>query len=158
MLVLSLAILITLIGSIAIFAVLESVLGWFLGNSTSDAFDVVWAGLLLQGGLLLGISLIAPINIWTWMVMMGGVGLSLLNSTRIRNRLFQSLRQILERVGWKGALLVLIGVGIYGSQSPCNYDTLLYHHQSTQWYSKYGSVQGVALLHYRLGFISSAFT
>ena len=80
MLVLSLAILITLIGSIAIFAVLESVLGWFLGNSTSDAFDVVWAGLLLQGGLLLGISLIAPINIWTWMVMMGGVGLSLLNS------------------------------------------------------------------------------
>jgi hypothetical protein len=158
MLVLSLAILITLIGSIAIFAVLESVLGWFLGNSTSDAFDVVWAGFLLQGGLLLGISLIAPINIWTWMVMMGGVGLSLLNSTRIRNRLFQSLRQILERVGWKGPFLVLIGVGIYGSQSPCNYDTLLYHHQSTQWYTKYGSVQGVALLHYRLGFISSAFT
>lgn len=161
MLVLSLAILIVVIGSVSLFAVLEAVLvgtpGKHISDDSSGEFDVVWGGLLLQGALLLGISLFVPVNFWIWLTIMGCVGLALSISKKTRNRVLQSLARINDKVGWKGALLVLVAVGIYGSQSPCNYDTLLYHHQSTQWYAKYGSVQGVALLHYRLGFISSAF-
>ncbi|MFN7735227.1 MAG: LIC_10190 family membrane protein [Pirellula sp.] len=157
MLVLSLAILIIVIGSVLLFSVLEAVLVGAQRTSTSEAFDVVWGGLLLQGTLLLGASLIVPVNLWIWLVMMGCVGMVLAFSKRTRFRALESLIQINDKVGWKGTLLVLLAVGIYGSQAPCNYDTLLYHHQSTQWYAQYGSVQGVALLHYRLGFISSAF-
>lgn len=157
MLVLSIAILIIGFGSVALFAAFEAVFGSSLGENTSDEFEGIWAGFLLQGAILLGASLGVPATIWIWLTIMGCAVLVALPLKGIRDRTRNYLIQFYNRVGWKALLLALLAVGMYGSQAPCNYDTLLYHHQSTQWYSQYGSVQGVALLHYRLGFISSAF-
>ncbi|MBM3966485.1 MAG: hypothetical protein FJ308_15690 [Planctomycetes bacterium] len=157
MLILCLAIPAILIVSVLLYTVLESVFFRIKPRGTSEDFDVLWAGLLLQSVLLLLISLFVPVNLWIWLTLAGCLSLIALLSQKVKSRLHATIHHVNQQVGWISILLILIGVVVYGSQAPCNYDTLLYHHQSTQWYAQFGSVRGVALLHYRLGFISSAF-
>jgi len=143
------AILIIGFGSVALFAAFEAVFGSSLGKNASDEFEGIWASFLLQGAILLGASLGVPGTIWIWLTIIGCAVLVALPYKAIRDRTRNSLIQTYNRIGWKALLLALLAVGMFGSQSPFNYDTLLYHYQSTQRYSQYGSVQGVALLHYR---------
>ena len=56
------------------------------------------------------------------------------------------------------AMLILVGISYFCSNTGFMYDTGLYHAQSIRWTEEYGAVKGIANIHERFGYNSSFFS
>jgi hypothetical protein len=117
----------------------------------------VWIGLVPLLSILLGLSLFMPLNSTTVMLAAVPNIVAGLNLRRARELLGQSILAF----GWGGLIgLLILAVAVAFSvsiQTVTHVDTGLYHYQSVQWFSEFGAVRGLALIHSRLGFASAWF-
>lgn len=129
-------------------------------NAFSRAGDrfllAVWMGSLTVAIALLAASLLGPltaaVSLLVMLVLLSGA--SMVPSARLALRHGLQVARGPSILGF-GALL--IGVAFYSSQPVSFYDTGLYHAGAIEWLSRFGSVKGLALLEWRLGFTSSWF-
>jgi hypothetical protein len=120
------------------------------------SWTTIWCGLLTQGCVALGLSLLGPLNLAAGVCGLLAAAALALGPVR------RSLARAVGELRVRGRDLLALGVlavvtALYCSQPPCNYDTLLYHHQLTRWLAEHGAVRGLVLIHYRFGFLSSSF-
>lgn len=112
-------------------------------NETDRWLTAAWTGLPLLANICLAASILVPVNGVTGAVIFFAVAL-----------LFPR-RQSANIPRW--IVLSAILIATFSSQPSIWYDTGLYHQQAVQWLAEFGAVKGVALLHNRLGFVSSWF-
>lgn len=112
-------------------------------NETDRWLIAAWTGLPILATICLTASIVVPVNAATGAAIFVACALSF-----PRNRLPDAPKWL--------ALLVIL-VALFSSQPSVWYDTGLYHQQSVQWIAGFGAVKGIALLHNRLGFVSSWF-
>jgi hypothetical protein len=115
-----------------------------------------WLGLLIIAAVLLGLSVVVPLSPAT-----GFCAIAVLAAIAAS---FRSVRR--DFATWFGLLTkpVVLGLGMLALAAALNatgfvevYDTGLYHYPLTRWLSTYGTVRGLALIHFRFGFSSSWF-
>ena len=129
----------------------------YLGYEIKEITSIVYAGLGLA-------TVYAGIYSLFWGVSLGAnVGMLLLCGGVIllgRKELFAFLKQQKNgRSKWKiifwGLLFLIFAYG--GSRGYLHFDSGLYHAQAIRWIEEYGVVPGLANLHCRLAYNSSAF-
>lgn len=112
------------------------------------AFYTVYAGYF---SLFTGIGWVANLGMWF---------LSLLVFFYGKKELYSYLKRGMEKTG-KGKMIFLFLLSIvfaYGaSRGYLHFDTGLYHAQAIRWIEEYGVIPGLANIHCRLGYNSSAF-
>lgn len=115
-----------------------------------------WLGLLTVAAILLGLSVILPLS--------PAVGLGLLtllavvaSSSKSVRRDFGISRRYLTKPAGFGLSVVALVAAWNATGLVEVYDTGLYHYPLTRWLSSYGTVPGLALIHFRFGFSSSWF-
>ncbi len=105
-------------------------------------------GLLILAGFLFAASMFARLTPL--------VGASIAGPGFAAALLSPKLTSGLRRRSW--LLLASLPVAWFVSSREVKfYDTALYHQQAVKWLSTFGLVRGVALIHFRLGFLSSWF-
>jgi hypothetical protein len=137
----------------AILALTQNSLFSHVGDRVITA---TWLGILGVAALLLGLSVMVPLS--------PAVGLSLIVvltaaalCSRAVRRDFRTVVAYLTRpMGLSFAVLALV-VAWNSTRFVEAYDTGLYHYPLTRWLSSYGTVRGLALIHFRFGFSSSWF-
>jgi hypothetical protein len=115
-----------------------------------------WLGLLTFATILLGLSIFLPLR--------PGISFTLLAMLTALAACFKRARDLLKfpRPGRTNSAIA--GVAILAAIAALNstrlvqaYDTGLYHYQLVRWLSEYGTVPGLALIHFRFAFTSSWF-
>jgi len=117
-----------------------------------------WAGLLLCSSGLMALSVLVPLG--------NGIAALILLVVATGSALRRRTRQIL--IGWlheagpAGLVpfaLLLVGLAILAAGDPANGgDYALYHYPVTRWFTEYGTVPGLTLLHTRFGTAASWWT
>lgn len=113
----------------------------------------LWLGLTMLGNIWLLLSLAVPLSTELGLISIatsGGV-ICLVKSIR------HGIKQLLS-VCWSSWVVIsclAIATSSLMSQRVLWLDTGLYHSGHIQWLSRYGTVPGVALIHYRFGFVTS---
>jgi hypothetical protein len=116
-----------------------------------------WLGLLVFASSLLGVSLLLPLR--------PGICFALLATMTALAARIKRDRYFLSRFVLSGSeKSTALGFGILATVAALDstrlvqaFDTGLYHYQVVRWLSEYGTVPGLALLHFRFGFSSSWF-
>jgi len=115
-----------------------------------------WLGLLTFATTLLGLSIFLPLR--------PGVSFALLAMLTALAACIKRARDLLKFPRSCRTNSAITGVGILAAIVALNstrlvqaYDTGLYHYQLVRWLSEYGTVPGLALIHFRFGFSSSWF-
>lgn len=115
-----------------------------------------WLGLLTLAAILLGLSVVLPLSPAV------GFGLFLILSTvagsvkSVRSD-FETLLRHLTRPVKLGFGFLVVVTALNATRLVEAYDTGLYHYPLTSWLARYGTVPGLALIHFRFGFSSSWF-
>jgi len=115
-----------------------------------------WLGVLILGAALLGLSVIVPLSPF--------VGVGVIAVLAVVAFLFRSVRQdfatafrlLTKPVAFALAVLAA-AVALNATRFVEAYDTGLYHYPLTRWLATFGTVRGLALIHFRFGFSSSWF-
>jgi hypothetical protein len=110
-----------------------------------------WIGLLAIAVGLLGVSLLMPVRPGVALV---GLLVALDRRTRAELRAYAAALTA-RRAGVAVAILAVCASA--AAQEVTWYDTGLYHYQAARWLADEGTVPGLALLHGRLGLVSSWF-
>ena len=119
----------------------------------------LWSGVGLVASALLGVSLVVPLSALAGAltaVVLLAIGILLyrrFGGGYEENDLPWRAKPILL-----GALVIAIGASALTSDRVTLYDSLVYHIGIAQWLHEYGTVPGVALIHNRLGHVSSWLT
>jgi len=115
-----------------------------------------WLGLLTIAALLLGLSVVVPLS-----PAVGFGAIAILSAIAVSAK---SVRQDFRTLFGSLTKPVMLGAGTLAIAAALNatrfveaYDTGLYHYPLTRWLSTYGTVRGLALIHFRFGFSSSWF-
>jgi hypothetical protein len=122
-----------------------------------DQFIIAtWLGLLTFATALLGVSIFLPLRPGISFILLGSMTALAASITRARDLLKFS------RIGRTNFVFVGIGnlaaiAALSSTRLVQAYDTGLYHYQMVRWLSEYGTVPGLALIHFRFGFSSSWF-
>lgn len=115
-----------------------------------------WLGLLTIAAVLLGLSVLTPLTPWVGfgvMIVFGGAAAC----TRAVRRDFSTLLiHTSGPVAFAFGILAVVAA-LNATRFVEAYDTGLYHYPLTRWLSAYGTVRGLALIHFRFGFSSSWF-
>jgi hypothetical protein len=116
----------------------------------------IWLGLLTMATTLLAFSAILPLS--------PAISFSILAILATAATCSKAVRQDLRIVLQSLTSSVVLSLGILAVIAALNstrlveaYDTGLYHYQLTRWLSEYGTIPGLALIHFRFGFSSSWF-
>lgn len=141
-----------------IFAILLIGLGSFtirIFVQEFDAMDALWSGLIACCAFLGIWNLFFPVELAAVLVV---AGIALAGLCWNRRWLAAQWGELWSRPGL-GLTFSLLGVGIaFRAAGPCEYyDTGLYGAQMVRWIQNYPAVFGLANVHGRLGFNSSAF-
>jgi hypothetical protein len=115
-----------------------------------------WLGLLAFATTLLGVSIFLPLR--------PGISFVILGSMTALAACSKKARANLKFLAGTANYAVLAGIAILAAIAALGstrivwaFDTGLYHYQIVRWLAEYGTVRGLALLHFRLGFSSSWF-
>ncbi len=136
-------------------------LNLFPGRSFTRAGDramlAAWLGLLacMLSGFVL--CLVVPLTPAAGCAVAAVFVTAGLASGRVR----QEILRLPALLRWRhiiGGAGLSAGIAFYCSQSISHYDTGLYHFGAVQWLSRFGMVQGMGLVHSRLGFVSAWFS
>lgn len=115
------------------------------GQSAQFEFTTIYAGLLIVSAILLAAALLVNLTpLVGLLAALPGMILYWRNSDRSKWHRYDF------------AILALIALFVSMREIDF-YDTALYHQQAVKWLAEHGLVRGVALLHFRLGFVSSWF-
>ncbi len=116
----------------------------------------VWLGIAVFSLLLLTASLVLALSPLAGIVLAAILVLISLwrRETRREIRAFSRALSPLMAIG---AFVLALGGAIYETQPVRYYDTGLYHFGLIRWLSRFGTVPGLALIHFRFGFASSWF-
>lgn len=133
-------------------------------TSADEVFDrlgdrlilCAWLGLLVLGSGLLAASLLFPLSPLVGAVF-GLAAVAAALSWRPAREEIALLRARLDRRLIVAFLGLAAGVALLTAQPVVWFDTGLYHASAIRWLSEFGAVDGIALVHYRLGFASSWF-
>ena len=116
----------------------------------------MWSGVAIVSSVLLGVSLIVPLS-----AVVGLLTAAVLVAAGVAlNRRFANGHEEND-LPWRlkpvvlGALVIAFGTSILTSDRVTLYDSLVYHVGIVRWLHEYGTVPGVALIHNRLGHVSS---
>ena len=116
----------------------------------------IWLGLLTFAVTLLGLSIFLPLR--------PGISFALLAMLTGLAACSKSARDLLKIPANCRPNSAIAGIGILAAIVALDstrlvraFDTGLYHYQLVRWLSEYGTVPGLALLHFRFGFTSSWF-
>jgi hypothetical protein len=122
-----------------------------------DQFIVVtWLGLLTFASTLLGVSIFLPLRPGISFLILGSMTALAAASKKVRTRLkFPPGRP--DGLAFAGIGILAAMVALGSTRLVWAFDTGLYHYQLVRWLSEYGTVRGLALLHFRFGFSSSWF-
>jgi hypothetical protein len=116
----------------------------------------MWSGLGIVSSALLGVSLIVPLTAVAGLLTVA----VLAASGTLLDRRFGNGHEPND-LPWRAkpivlaALVIAIGASILTSDRVTLYDSLVYHVGIARWLHEYGTVPGVALIHNRLGHVSS---
>lgn len=116
----------------------------------------VWLGIVLLCISLLTVSFFLPLSPTVGAAVAGllvAIALSFPHTRAEITALYLAISPAWLFAGF----VVAIGIAISTAYPVIWYDTGLYHFQFVNWLSKFGTVPGLALLHFRLGFTSSWF-
>jgi hypothetical protein len=137
-------------------AVLASVKFRFFYHFGDRIITAIWLGLLTFGVTLLGLSILVPLR--------PGIGFALMTVLTGLAGCRKSARDLLKIPSGCRTNSAITGIGILAAIAALDstrlvqaFDTGLYHYQLVRWLSEYGTVPGMALLHFRFGFTSSWF-
>lgn len=133
------------------------VVRYFFSNKDLDVFYSFWVGMFVLSGTLQYVSLFTSIDKYVL------ISISIVNlvfflfnikyfwSALVGVRVLANSKYILY------TLFLLITVAILANEPVVWYDTYLYHLNSVRWLTDYGSVNGLANLHNRLGINNISF-
>lgn len=115
-----------------------------------------WLGLLTIGAALLGLSVVSPLSPGISF----GLGAVLTAVALSAKAVREDFRRLLSCL--TGPVVLSLGVlaviaALNATRLVEAYDTGLYHYPLTRWLSRYGTIRGLALIHFRFGFSSSWF-
>ena len=116
-------------------------------------FAQAWIGLFALASLLLALSAVGPLSATVSLVLLAAV-MALCLFPRVRRDVAGTSLTAVQRAAFA---IVLLGVAWDAAGPVQLYDTGLYHYQVVRWLHQAGTVPGMALLYYRLGFSSSWF-
>lgn len=116
----------------------------------------IWLGLLTFSVTLLGLSILVPLK--------PGISFTIVAILTGLAGCSKKARDILKIPPGYSTNAAITGTGILAAIAALDstrlvqaFDTGLYHYQLVRWLSEYGTVPGLALLHFRFGFTSSWF-
>jgi hypothetical protein len=115
-----------------------------------------WLGLLTIAAILLGLSVVLPLSPAVGLSLVVLLGTVALSAKSVRREFERSLSYLTKPVGMS-LVVVAVVVALNSTRLVEAYDTGLYHYPLTHWLSSYGTVPGLALIHFRFGFSSSWF-
>lgn len=142
------------------FVIGTGILNLFQANcfrKIGDRFIVAaWLGVVILAILLLAVSLILPLSPLVGATAAIMVTILALRSLRTRKEVLTFFSSLPLKVIW-GFFASEICVAAYTARVVTFHDTGLYHFQVIQWLSRFGAVNGLALIHHRFGFTSSWF-
>jgi hypothetical protein len=115
-----------------------------------------WLGLLTLGSVLLAVALLFALSPLVGAVVGGGMAAAALASSAVRDELLSLLALLRPRL-LLGLLALAVGVAVATTQPVIWFDTGLYHESAIRWLSEHGVVEGIGLVHHRLGFGSTWF-
>jgi len=144
-------------------------IGWAIGaallhNLTGSAFPrrgdraylSLWLGIVVLASSLMAVSLVVPLSPWAGSATAAVLGAVALGQRGGRTELRRQWQGLQARRGWAIASGVFaLAVAFYGVQPVTLYDTGLYHFQMLRWLAQVGTVPGLALFFYPLGYPSS---
>lgn len=136
----------------------------FLQWTDATAFDrlgdrivlSIWLGVLVLGSGLLAVSLAVPLRPIVGAALAVAASASALMSAPVRDEV-RSLISLINPARAACLAACVSGVGLFTAQPVVWTDTGLYHAGVIRWLSQYGTVDGIGLVHFRLGFTSSWF-
>jgi hypothetical protein len=119
----------------------------------------VWLGIVTISISLLFVSIFVPLSLGvSWTIILLIIIITIVGQ---RSNLIIELKQIKESVAISNAtifFIAIVTVAGFVSRRIIWYDTGLYHFQLIRWYSQFGIIHGLALIHSRFGFNSSWFS
>ena len=122
-----------------------------------DQFIIsTWLGLLTFASTLLGVSIFLPLRPGISFVLLGSMTALAAGIKRARTRL-KIPAACLNKSAFAGIGILAVIAALSSTRLVRAFDTGLYHYQIVRWLSEYGTVPGLALLHFRFGFSSSWF-
>lgn len=114
------------------------------------AFMTIYAGFF---------SIFHAVDITAHIILAAGIVFFIILEKKNFFKIFSELKEeIISKKYFFAAVVFLILIYAYGSSfGQSHYDTGLYHAQSVRWIEEFGCVKGIANLHLRLAYNSSAF-
>jgi hypothetical protein len=127
-----------------------------------EAFDrrgdrvvlAAWLGSLFLANLLLAFAFVLPLGPAAGVVIAGAVGGLALCGRGTRTEIASMLRDLSRKTVIAAGVFVL-AMAWFTAQPVVWTDTGLYHAGAMRWLSEFGAVEGIGLIHFRFGFISS---
>jgi hypothetical protein len=120
-----------------------------------NSWDGVFLGFVVLNTICAWVSLILPVGIHLFTVLLVVTGLFALPRIRAVLATWREFRIDLAFLASLGILCT--AAWLIASDFPKNLDTPLYHHQTVKWYEKYPVVPGLGNLHGRLAFNQNVF-
>jgi hypothetical protein len=112
--------------------------------------------LLTFASTLLGVSIFLPLRPGISFVLLGSMTALAAGIKSARTRL-KIPAACLNKSAFAGIGILAVIAALSSTRLVRAFDTGLYHYQIVRWLSEYGTVRGLALLHFRFGFSSSWF-
>ena len=114
-----------------------------------------WAGLLLSSSGLMALSVLVPLGNGIAAAVLLAVATASASRRRTRETLTAWLREA-DRAGLVPFALLIAGLAILAAGDPATGgDYALYHYPVTRWFTEYGTVPGLTLIHTRFGTAAS---
>jgi hypothetical protein len=127
-----------------------------LKRTEDRIFAAIWLSLLVLANVLLLASLATNLTLLTAIFILAAMMAPYLYKADEYLKLLRGFS-----ADWGGALALILAtaaaLAITATSTDAVEDTGLYHHQTIEWLSQYGSVKGLALLHDRFGYAVSWF-
>src|SRR5580698_6114892 len=120
------------------------------------AIAATWLGLLTIAAALLGLSVLTPLTPWVGFGVMVMFGVAAACIRAVRRDFATLLTHASGPVIFAFGILAMVAA-LNATRFVEAYDTGLYHYPLTRWLATYGTVRGLALIHFRFGFSSSWF-
>jgi hypothetical protein len=130
--------------------------GSIFSNFGDRIIAAMWLGLLTTAAILLGLSIFLPLSPAVGFGLLAILTVAALSARAVR-RDFGVLCQQLTGPALLGLGVVVLIAALNSTRWVEVYDTGLYHYPLTRWLSTYGTIRGLALIHFRFGFSSSWF-
>jgi hypothetical protein len=127
------------------------------GSDTGDGFFIsVWVGLAVMASIAMALALVVPLGPLVWSAVLLAGLIALWSERKLAGASLRALG-LGQSAGATFAVLMTMALAaaLVASKDISQTDTAAYQLPHMVWFEQYGSVRGLALLHYRFGYNSS---